>query len=47
VLGADGLELTAEDRAARSAGTAPPVHLQRMLREQTGIRDVPSLTRTR
>jgi hypothetical protein len=48
VLGADGLQLTAEERARLEAPAPPsPVYPRWMLRGQTGIRDVPSLARTR
>jgi hypothetical protein len=48
VLGADGLELMAEERARHEARHHPPAGLSpAMLRGQIGIRDVPSLARTR
>jgi aryl-alcohol dehydrogenase-like predicted oxidoreductase len=48
VLGADGLELTPQERE-RLEAPAPPaaVYPQRMLREQSGIPDVPSVARPR
>jgi aryl-alcohol dehydrogenase-like predicted oxidoreductase len=48
VLGADGLELGAEERARleKPAGP-PPMYPQRMLREQNGIADVATLVRAR
>ena len=46
VLGADELELTAEERARLEAPGGPPeVYPQRMLREQNGIPDVAVLAR--
>ncbi len=46
-LGADGLELTAEERARLEApAPPPPVYPQRMLREQNGIRDTERLARS-
>ena len=46
VLGADGLELTPEERARLEApAPPPPVYPQRMLREQSGIRDTPAVRR--
>jgi aryl-alcohol dehydrogenase-like predicted oxidoreductase len=47
-LGADGLELTAEERA-RLEGPAgpPPMYPQRMLREQNAVGDVPRVVRVR
>jgi aryl-alcohol dehydrogenase-like predicted oxidoreductase len=48
VLGAGGLELTPEERERLEAPAQPPdVYPQRMLREQNGIRDVPSVARAR
>jgi len=47
VLGADELELTAEERARLEAPGGPPeVYPQRMLRDQNGIADVARLART-
>ena len=46
VLGADGLELSADERARLEApAPPPPVYPQRMLREQNGIPDPPTVTR--
>jgi aryl-alcohol dehydrogenase-like predicted oxidoreductase len=46
VLGADGLELTPEERARLEApAPPPPVYPQRMLREQNKIRDVENVAR--
>jgi aryl-alcohol dehydrogenase-like predicted oxidoreductase len=48
VLGADGLELSDDERARLEEPAAPPpVYPQRMLREQNGIRDVERLVRAR
>jgi aryl-alcohol dehydrogenase-like predicted oxidoreductase len=48
VLGADGLKLTPEERARLEApAPPPPVSPQRMLREQSGMRDVPVVARAR
>jgi aryl-alcohol dehydrogenase-like predicted oxidoreductase len=48
VLGADGLQLTPEERERLEEPAPPPdVYPQRMLREQSGIRDVPEVARTR
>jgi aryl-alcohol dehydrogenase-like predicted oxidoreductase len=48
VLGADGMELTAEERARlEEPAPPPPAYPQRFLREQNGIGDVPELNRTR
>jgi aryl-alcohol dehydrogenase-like predicted oxidoreductase len=48
VLGADGLELTADERARLEApAPPPPVYPQRMLREQSGIADPPAVARQR
>jgi aryl-alcohol dehydrogenase-like predicted oxidoreductase len=46
VLGADGLELTTDERARLEApAPAPPVYPQRMLRDQSGIPDPPVVAR--
>jgi aryl-alcohol dehydrogenase-like predicted oxidoreductase len=46
VLGADGLELTPDERERLEApAPPPPVYPQRMLREQNGIRDMPEVAR--
>jgi aryl-alcohol dehydrogenase-like predicted oxidoreductase len=46
VLGADGLELTADERARlETPAPPPPVYPQRMLREQNGIPDPVTVTR--
>jgi aryl-alcohol dehydrogenase-like predicted oxidoreductase len=46
LLGADGLELTADERARLEAPSPPPpAYPQRFLREQNGIVDVPALER--
>jgi aryl-alcohol dehydrogenase-like predicted oxidoreductase len=48
VLGADGLELTPQERERLEApAPPPPVYPQRMLREQTGIPDVQRVARPR
>jgi aryl-alcohol dehydrogenase-like predicted oxidoreductase len=48
LLGADGLELTADERARLEAPSPPPpAYPQRFLREQNGIVDVPALERHR
>jgi len=46
LLGADGLELTAEERARLEApAPPPPMYPQRFLRDQNGIGDVPRVRR--
>jgi aryl-alcohol dehydrogenase-like predicted oxidoreductase len=48
VLGADAIELTAEERARLEAPAPPPTgYPQRMLRDQNGIRDTERLVRAR
>jgi aryl-alcohol dehydrogenase-like predicted oxidoreductase len=48
VLGADGLELSADERARLEApAPPPPMYPQRMLHEQSGIGDVAQLVRAR
>jgi len=48
LLGADGLELSAEERARLEAPAGPPpTYPRRMLTEQSGIRDVAQLRRAR
>jgi aryl-alcohol dehydrogenase-like predicted oxidoreductase len=48
VLGADGLQLTPEERARLEAPAPPPrLYPERMLRDQNRIRDVPVVARTR
>jgi aryl-alcohol dehydrogenase-like predicted oxidoreductase len=48
LLGADGLELTDEERERLEApAPPPPVYPQRMLREQSGMPDVPRVARAR
>lgn len=48
VLGADGLELSAEERARlEEPAPPPPAYPRRMLVEQSGIRDVAELVRPR
>jgi aryl-alcohol dehydrogenase-like predicted oxidoreductase len=48
VLGADGLELSGEERARLEAPAPPPTgYPQRMLRDQNGIRDTERLVRAR
>ena len=48
VLGADGLELSADERARLEAPAQPPAgYPQRMLRDQNGIRDTERLVRGR
>ena len=47
-LGADGLELTAEERARlEEPAGPPPMYPQRMLREQNDVGDVPRVVRAR
>jgi aryl-alcohol dehydrogenase-like predicted oxidoreductase len=48
LLGADGLELTPEERERLEApAPPPPVYPQRMLRDQSGMPDVPAVARSR